>query len=247
MSQSPRPPYFYVLDTDANAPFPNVTLAHEDPDGLLAIGGCLSPTRLMNAYRQGIFPWFSPNEPILWWSPSKRAVIASDSVRCNRSLRKFIKQSQYRVTLNRDFPAVIRHCADIPRGPGNGTWITKAMQQAYITLHELGHAHSIEVWQGETLVGGLYGVQVKRTFCGESMFSLAPNASKVALVALGDELQRLSIERIDCQIMNPFLQQMGAQELPRTDFIQALQEQQELEFDHQRWCSRQIPIANVGN
>lgn len=242
-----RTPHFHILERDPRSPFPAVELAHRDPDGLLAIGGCLAPERLMNAYQHGIFPWFSPGEPILWWSPSTRAVIPTDQLRINRSLRKFLGQNPYTVTLNRNFPAVIHYCASTPRGPGNGVWITPDMQRAYIRLHHQHIAHSVEVWEHNQLVGGLYGVLVKQTFCGESMFSLAANASKVALVALCNHLQQFGIEKIDCQIMNPFLAQMGAITEPREVFIEHLKRQKNLPNHETFLLPQQLLAANVGN
>ncbi|MCL4409817.1 leucyl/phenylalanyl-tRNA--protein transferase [Aliidiomarina haloalkalitolerans] len=242
-----RTPYFHILERDPLSPFPAVELAHRDPDGLLAIGGCLAPERLMNAYQHGIFPWFSPGEPILWWSPSTRAVIPIHGVRVNRSLRKFLGNNPYSVTINRSFPAVIHHCATTPRGPGNGVWITPEMQRAYIRLHHLHIAHSVEVWHQEQLVGGLYGVLTKQTFCGESMFSHAPNASKVALVVFSEYLKQIGVKQIDCQIMNPFLQQMGAVSIARKEFLDRLNRQETLEFAGQLLKPQQLLAANVGN
>lgn len=209
-------------DTPSDFPFPSVSQALKDPDGLLAVGGCLSVPRLLNAYQHGIFPWFSDNDPILWWSPSERAVIQPHALYINRSLRKFLKKQPYRITLNTAFEKVIHLCATIPRGPGNGTWITDEMVAAYVAFHHAGHAHSIEVWQDQTLVGGVYGVLVGQVFCGESMFSLQANASKVALIALRDHLTPGGLALIDCQIESQHLSNMGAITLAREDFIQEL-------------------------
>ncbi|EGN75750.1 leucyl/phenylalanyl-tRNA--protein transferase [Idiomarina sp. A28L] len=209
-------------DTPSDYPFPDAEKALADPDGLLAAGGCLSIQRLLNAYQHGIFPWYSKNDPILWWSPSERAVIHPNDLYINRSLRKFLKKHPYQVTLNTAFENVIQACATIPRSPGNGTWITAEMIAAYIALHYAGHAHSVEVWHNQRLVGGLYGVLVGQTFCGESMFSTQTNASKVALIALRDHLTPAGLALIDCQIENPHLSNMGAVTLNRADFIRHL-------------------------
>lgn len=215
----------FLVDLDgtaSNTPFPDVSQALKDPDGLLAVGGCLSVPRLLNAYQHGIFPWFSKNDPILWWSPSERAIIEPSDLYINRSLRKFLKNALYRVTLNHAFNSVIEACATIPRGPNNGTWITSEMVAAYINLHSAGYAHSVEVWHEDTLVGGLYGVLIGKVFCGESMFSVQPNASKVALIALRDHLAPAGLALIDCQIENEHLSNMGAVVIPRADFTQKI-------------------------
>lgn len=186
------------------------------------MGGDLSPARLLNAYRQGIFPWYSEGEPILWWSPAPRAVLFPEELQLPRSLRKRIRQQPFEITINRDFPAVVEACA-APRGEGDaGTWITTAMQSAYVELHQLGHAHSIECWQLGELVGGLYGVSIGGLFCGESMFSRANDASKIALVALTMKLIDLDVELIDIQMMSAHLQKMGAREISRIEFHRAI-------------------------
>ncbi|MFU8783607.1 leucyl/phenylalanyl-tRNA--protein transferase [Aliidiomarina sp.] len=206
--------------TSATAAFPPVTQALPEPDGLLAVGGCLSVPRLINAYQSGIFPWFSSNDPILWWSPSERAVIFPNQLHISKSLAKFIRKKPYRITLNMVFSSVIKQCATIPRGdPSNGVWITADMIRAYEQLHRAGHAHSIEIWHDDQLVGGLYGVLVGTVFCGESMFSKADNASKIALVAIRDYLVPYGLTLIDCQIPNPHLASLGAVTLPRKKFI----------------------------
>ncbi|RUO22449.1 leucyl/phenylalanyl-tRNA--protein transferase [Aliidiomarina iranensis] len=215
----------YLLDlegTPKDFSFPDTSLALKDPDGLLAVGGCLSVERLYNAYKNGIFPWYSEDDPILWWSPSERAVIFPDDLYVNRSLRKFFRKNPYRVTLNSAFQRVIQACAYIPRGPGNGTWITEEMISAYVALHHAGYAHSIEIWQDEALVGGLYGVLIGQIFCGESMFSAEPNASKLALVALRNHFQPAGLTLIDCQLENQHLINMGAISITREAFIKKL-------------------------
>lgn len=209
--------------TSATAAFPPVAQALPEPDGLLALGGCLSIPRLINAYQSGIFPWFGRNDPILWWSPSKRAVIFPQQLHISRSLAKFMRKTPYRITLNMAFNSVIKQCATIPRGsPNNGVWITADMIRAYEELHQAGHAHSIEIWRDDQLVGGLYGVLVGTVFCGESMFSKAENASKVALVAIRDYLLPYGLTLIDCQIPNPHLATLGAEIIPRGKFISLL-------------------------
>jgi len=207
---------------DSSLAFPPLHCALDEPNGLLAIGGDLSPARLVAAYQQGIFPWFSDGEPIMWWSPDPRAIIQLNDLRINRTLRKVIKKSPYTVTLNTNFEQVIQLCADAPFRD-DATWIVDDMQAAYLNLHKLGHAHSIEVWQQDgddkILVGGLYGVAINGFFSGESMFYKASNASKIALLALAKLLSEIEVNFIDCQLLNPFLDDMGAIEISRNDFI----------------------------
>lgn len=201
--------------------FPAVERALEEPNGLLAIGGCLEPDWLLEAYRRGIFPWYSPGQPILWWSPDPRMVMFPEQLQISRSLRKVIRQGVYAVTLDRAFDAVIRACAE-PRDAGGGTWITADMIAAYSRLHALGHAHSVEAWCGEELAGGLYGVALGRVFFGESMFFRRTDASKVAFVLLVRQLQRWGFTLIDCQMKTGHLQRFGAAEIPRRDFVRRL-------------------------
>jgi leucyl/phenylalanyl-tRNA--protein transferase len=205
-----------ILDRrDPPEAFPPVERALES--GLLAIGGDLSLARLRYAYRHGIFPWFSEGDPILWFSPDPRTVFLPDQIKVSRSLRKRLKQQPFELTVDRDFAGVIDGCA-APRAKADGTWITVDMRAAYLALHRAGHAHSVECWQQGALVGGLYGVAVGRVFCGESMFSRAPDASKIALVHLG----ALGFALIDGQVPNPFLSQMGAIEIARADYLALL-------------------------
>lgn len=208
--------------------FPPVDFALNEPNGLLAIGGDLNPNRLINAYSQGIFPWFSDGDPLMWWSPNPRAIINHCDLRINKTLRKFLKKAPYSVTLNTAFEHVIKQCAYAPFRK-DGTWILPEMQAAYIKLHKLGFAHSIEIWENDNgdnlennknLVGGLYGVAINGLFSGESMFYCKANASKIALVALSNLLYSLDIDFIDCQLLNPFLANMGAIEITRNDFNQ---------------------------
>ena len=202
-------------------PFPPPDRALNEPDGLLAAGGSLNPSRLLRAYRQGIFPWYSPGQPILWWSPDPRLVLFPEAINISRSLAKILRKGQFTVTADTCFEAVIAACA-APRAPGQGTWITPAMQRAYGRLHRLGHAHSIETWRQGELVGGLYGVAVGRVFYGESMFSRVSDASKVALTALATQLQRWDFAVIDCQMHTDHLVSMGAMAIPRPVFLQLL-------------------------
>lgn len=197
--------------------FPPLEQALEDPNGLIAVGGDLSPERLIAAYRQGIFPWYEEPQPILWWSPDPRAIIRPDRVHISRSLRKRLRDNNYRISADTAFIEVLQGCAEIT-GKRPGTWITDSMAQAYCELHQRGVAHSIEVWQNQDLVGGLYGVALGRVFYGESMFSRVSDASKLALVALCRQLQQWGYGMIDCQVSNPHLLSMGAELLPRRQF-----------------------------
>mgnify|MGYP000019047895 CR=1 FL=1 len=202
--------------------FPAPELALKDPNGLLAIGGDLSPERLIAAYSQGIFPWFNVDDPIIWWCPSPRAVIPVKDIRINRTLAKCIKKHYFQVTLNQDFNQVIEQCAHAPFRK-QGTWIVDDMIEAYKKLHLLGYAHSIEVWLNNQLVGGLYGVAINGYFSGESMFYCHSNASKVALVTLAKLLASIDVEYIDCQISNTFLQDMGCIDVNRKQFVELQQ------------------------
>lgn len=203
--------------------FPPVETALRDPNGLLAMGGDLSVERLLDAYRHGIFPWFNPGEPILWWSPDPRMVLVPGEVRVTRSLAKRIRNSGFEVRLDTAFVEVMRACAE-PREDAGGTWISPAMVAAYTRLFEAGYAHSVETWHDGQLVGGLYGVAIGRMFYGESMFSRAPDASKVALVWLARQLQRWEFGLIDCQMETAHLASLGAKTLPRAAFTAQLAE-----------------------
>jgi leucyl/phenylalanyl-tRNA--protein transferase len=207
---------------DDNQPFPHPDRALAEPSGLLAAGGSLSPRRLLRAYRLGIFPWYSSGQPILWWSPDPRLVLFPERIKISRSLRKTLRRGSFAVTADTDFAAVVAACAG-PRGLDLGTWITPEMHRAYCRLHRLGHAHSIEIWHGDGLVGGLYGVAVGQVFYGESMFSLMNDASKVALVLLAAQLRRWGFAMIDCQVRTDHLLRMGAVEIPRAIFLELLQ------------------------
>lgn len=203
--------------------FPPLDQALSDPNGLLAVGGDLSPQRLLSAYHRGIFPWYEDPQPILWWSPDPRTVLFPDRIHISRSLRRRLRQAQFTVTADTDFNAVISACAAIgKRRPG--TWITGDMARAYGQLHRDGIAHSIEVWEHNQLIGGLYGIALGRMFYGESMFSRQPDASKIALAALCRQAQRWGYGMIDCQVGNPHLSSMGAETLARRHFADILQQ-----------------------
>lgn len=191
--------------------------------GLLAVGGDLSPERLLAAYREGIFPWYATGEPILWWSPDPRFVLLPAELRVSRSMRQFLRKGIVRITFDQDFRGVIAACQK-PRPGQDGTWITQEMQDAYSALHDLGYAHSVEVWCGETLAGGLYGVSLGRAFFGESMFSTTANASKAALITLIARLRELDFDLIDCQVETPHLASLGARLIPRREFSKLLHE-----------------------
>lgn len=200
--------------------FPPPEMAEEG--GLLAVGGDLSPERLLLAYSIGIFPWYSDGLPILWYSPDPRMVLRTDEVAVSRSLRKAIRRKPYRLTLDTAFDRVIRACAEAPRPGQSGTWITRDMLRAYDRLHELGFAHSVEAWRDDELVGGLYGVSLGAIFFGESMFTSAPDASKIAFVALTEQLARWELPLIDCQVHTEHLERFGAVEWDRERFLAAL-------------------------
>jgi leucyl/phenylalanyl-tRNA---protein transferase len=199
-------------------PFPPVEAALDEPNGLLAAGGDLSPGRMIDAYAHGIFPWFNEGDPVLWWSPDPRMVLFVDEVHVSKSLRKVLASHRFRVTLDTAFADVMAGCAE-PRADDEGTWITDDMVAAYVRLAELGLAHSVEVWSAEALVGGLYGIAIGKMFYGESMFSRVNNASKVALTRLARQLDRWGFELIDCQMSTAHLASMGAREIPRAEFV----------------------------
>jgi leucyl/phenylalanyl-tRNA--protein transferase len=202
--------------------FPSPQLARKE--GLLAVGGDLSQERLLLAYRMGIFPWYSEDEPIMWWSPDPRLVLYPSEFRVSRSLKKTIKKQMFKLTVDEAFESVINACAHSRTTVDEGTWIVEEMIAAYYRLHESGLAHSVEVWQDGKLVGGLYGVSLGKCFFGESMFTHISNASKVALVTLVQHLQALEFDFIDCQISTPHLLRFGAQEIPRTRFLRELEQ-----------------------
>ncbi len=200
--------------------FPSVSKASED--GFLAIGGDLSPERLVLAYKNGIFPWFEEGDPILWWSPNPRMVLFFEDLVVSKSMRNILNRDIFKVTFNHDFRGVISNCQKIKRDGQHGTWITNDMIDAYCKLNELGIAKSVEVWQDDELVGGLYGVDLGNIFCGESMFSKVPNASKVAFIHWSRHLEANNYKLLDCQIYNPHLESLGCREIARDHFIEIL-------------------------
>ena len=191
-------------------------------EGILAVGGDLSIERLLLAYQNGIFPWFNDDEPILWWSPSERMVVVPKLYKVSKSIRNLINQNKFKVTFNRNFAEVIRNCQQIERQGQEGTWITEDIITSYTKLHEMGIAKSVEVWQNDELVGGLYGVDLGHVFCGESMFSKVSNASKVAFVKLIDYLKQNNYKLLDCQVHNDHLEKLGAFEISRATFMKIL-------------------------
>ena len=201
--------------------FPPVN--ESEPDGLLAIGGDLSPDRIITAYKQGIFPWYS-GEHILWWSPDPRFVLFPDELKVSKSMKKLLAHQTFKFTTNTAFKDVIDQCKTVPRKDQEGTWITDEMKDAYTNLHKMGYAHSAEVWQDDKLVGGLYGVRIGKVFFGESMFSLMPNASKYAFISYVNELKKEGIELIDCQVYTEHLESLGAKMINRNDFISKIKE-----------------------
>lgn len=212
----------YWLNPYDREDFPDIELALREPDGLLAIGGDLSIERLLAAYRRGIFPWYSGDQPVLWWSPDPRSVLVPEKLQISRSLRKTLRKNLFRVSLDEAFAEVIHECSQ-PRKHEPGTWITDEMTQAYIRLHEAGHAHSVECWQGNRLMGGLYGMARGNVFFGESMFARASDASKIAFVYLVRQLQIWGFGLIDCQIQSEHLDRFGAENIPRNVFIHTLE------------------------
>ncbi|MEN3158649.1 leucyl/phenylalanyl-tRNA--protein transferase [Alkalimonas sp. NCh-2] len=202
--------------------FPPLSQALHEPDGLLAMGGDLSPARLLAAYHQGIFPWFCQGDPILWWSPSVRALFEPNQLQLNRTLRKQCRRMGYQFSVNQAFQRVVAGCA-APRARQSDTWIVPQMQQAYYQLHLQGHAHSIEVWQQDSLVGGLYGVCIGQLFCGESMFNRQPGTARLALIALQQQLQQHGGGWIDCQLPNDYLNSLGVLHMPRAHYLRLLQ------------------------
>jgi leucyl/phenylalanyl-tRNA---protein transferase len=225
------------LDTDT--PFPPVEQALLKPNGLLAAGGDLSAQRLLDAYRHGIFPWFNVGEPILWWSPDPRMVLIPEEFKISKSLRKTLRNKCYEVRVDSAFRQVMRACA-APRREQAGTWIHEDMIAAYTGLHQMGVAHSVETWMNGSLVGGLYGIAIGRMFYGESMFSHATDASKIAIAHLAAQLQRWGYGMIDCQMNTSHLASLGAREIPRAEFMHRLRElihcpntPQKWQFDHE--------------
>lgn len=200
--------------------FPPISLAHSS--GIIALGGDLSPERLQLAYKSGIFPWFEDGEPITWWSPDPRMVLFLGELIVSKSMRNILNRNIFKVTFNQNFRDVISNCQAIKREGQNGTWITNDMIEAYCSLHDLGMAKSVEVWQEDKLVGGLYGIDLGHVFCGESMFSKVSNASKVAFISLVEKLKNENYKLLDCQVYNPHLESLGCREIEREEFIKIL-------------------------
>ena len=197
--------------------FPSPEQASDE--GIVAVGGDLKPERVMLAYRKGIFPWFESDDFLLWWSPDPRMVLFPEQVKISKSMRAVLRKKQFEVTFNKAFDSVVEACAKVKRFGQNGTWITPGLMEVYSTLHTQGHAHSVEVWEEGVLMGGLYGIDLGTVFCGESMFSKANNASKVALISLAKELKKNKYKLIDCQVPTQHLASMGAESIPRTEFL----------------------------
>jgi len=224
---------YWIDANDQNLNFPDVAFALTEPDGLLAIGGDLSPERLLMAYRNGIFPWYNAEEPILWWCPNPRSVLFPDQFKLSRSLRKTRAKTTYTITIDTAFSEVINACCEA-RKDQPGTWITAEMRSAYCEMHKLGYAHSIECWDNDQLIGGLYGMSIGQVFFGESMFSRKTDSSKLAFAYLVDKLKEWDFTLIDCQVKTAHLTSLGAEDIPREQFIKLLH----------RWCSTSPkPIA----
>lgn len=225
---------YWVADNIIAAEFPPASRALRDPDGLLAIGGDLGPATLLDAYRNGIFPWYSTGQPILWWSPNPRCVLELNDLKISRSLNKIIRKNIYQVSINLAFDEVIHACSQ-PRRGSDDTWITTEMIDAYKRMHKMGHAVSVETWSGDELVGGLYGIVIGRVFFGESMFSRKTDASKIALVYLVEELKKRQFRIIDCQVHSRHLQSLGAKPVQRDTFINLLNHYCSLECNDTDW------------
>ena len=225
--------YFITPLSEYSYTFPDPSQASDE--GLLAYGGDLSSARIITAYRNGIFPWFNEGDPILWWSPNPRLLLYPQNFKVSKSFRKILRQNRFEVTFDRDFKSVIRYCATVPRDGQNGTWILPQMQEAYTRLHEEGFAHSVEVYLDGKLVGGLYGIAIGSMFCGESMFSLVSNASKVAFKALSDVLVVNGYDFIDCQLKTNHLVSLGAVEVSRDEFLSQLHQALAKPKDIAKW------------
>jgi leucyl/phenylalanyl-tRNA--protein transferase len=236
------------LGPDPAEPFPPARRALADPNGLLAFGGDLSPTRLLNAYRAGVFPWYSRGQPILWWSPDPRVVFRTAAVRLSSRLRRDLRRSRWTLRADTAFDRVVAACATTPRPGQDGTWITREMACAYGELHRLGHAHSVEVFADDALVGGIYGVAIGRMFFGESMFSAASGGSKVALAGLARTLGAWDWPWIDGQVENPHLMSLGAECVPRPAFLEEIGRLVALPGRVGRWTEDfgEQPVAGLG-
>ncbi len=235
---------FWIDPNDHRAKFPDVSLALREPNGLLAVGGDLSPRRLINAYMQGIFPWYSQGQPILWWSPDPRAVLFPRNIKVSRSMRKAFRGGGFNVTFDRAFRDVLAACAQ-PRPNSQGTWITSEIADAYFQLNRLGLAHSVETWKDGKLVGGLYGVAIGRVFFGESMFSRVTNASKLAFISLVHQLDAWEFSVIDCQIQSDHLRSLGSEDIPRAKFVSLLKRDCHMDSERKRWLLDYQRIASL--
>lgn len=229
-------------DDPPNA-FPAVATALKEPDGLLAAGGDLSQQRLLAAYTAGIFPWYEEGQPILWWSPDPRCIIEPANLHISKRLSRYVKRSSYTVSFDSGFAAVIDACAGA-RSTQHGTWITPAIRQAFIDLHDAGWAHSVEVWDDDDLAGGIYGLSIGRVFFGESMFSHRDNASKFAMLALCSELLHNDFDMLDCQVVSQHLLSLGACLIPRTEFTGRLARSCEIPDQFSDWPAKRAPIAD---
>ena len=234
----------WLSPSDPPEAFPDVEQALSEPDGLLAAGGDLDPERVLAAYRRGIFPWYDEGQPILWWSPDPRCMLRPDELHISRRLKQTLRKSQAQWRCNSKFSAVIQACAG-ERKSQQGTWITRDMIAAYERLHADGWAHSIEVWDDDELVGGLYGLSIGRVFFGESMFSARSNASKMALVGLAKHMRESGLEIIDCQVVSQHLVTLGASIIPRSDFVQILNQACSPATAHTNWPVEPIAVAEL--
>jgi len=230
----------YLLDNVHKTIFPSVELALTEPDGLLAVGGDLSIERLTAAYQQGIFPWYSEGQPILWWSPDPRMVLEPQDIKVSRSLAKTIRKKEFHVSFDQSFRDVITACSEARLEKGkiqDETWILDEMIEAYVDLHDTGYAHSVECWKGDQLVGGLYGVAIGKVFFGESMFSRVSNASKIAFVTLAQQLEQWNFKLIDCQVYTSHLESLGAGMISRQQFISLLHRYTNRPYEKHKWQS----------
>lgn len=223
--------------------FPNPTLAEQD--GLLALGGDLKPDRLLLAYRNGIFPWYSKGEPILWWSPDPRFVLFPSKLHVSKSIRPILNNPPFTLTFDRAFEQVIRQCKAVPRPGQEGTWITEEMQAAYCDMHQLGWAHSVEVWEGDQLVGGVYGISMGQAFCGESMFAKVSDASKFGFIKFVRWLESRNFSMVDCQVYTDHLSRFGAEEIPRSDFLKLLDEALQMKSIQGSWTIYEKELRNT--
>jgi leucyl/phenylalanyl-tRNA---protein transferase len=238
-----------IFQLDGTAPemrFPNPAHAERDPDGLLAVGGDLTPKRLINAYSQGIFPWYSEHQPVLWWSPDPRTLIFPEQLHVSRSLRRQMRQGGLTLRMDSGYEEVLLGCA-APRRDQNGTWLLPEMREAYLQLYELDIAHSIELWQGKRLVGGMYGLALGAAFFGESMFSRVPSASRIVMVHLCEQLSAHGFHFLDCQVFNPHLGRMGAVQLPRQAYLERLRCALLSEADPRIWSQPSVDCARLAH